>query len=120
MQERMASTAPTAQRVKTVDIFTAALASQHGLGVLHYDSEYNVIEARGGEPFHNEWLAERGTLDTSAATKKAARLAYKKAFGERMVQLQDDEDLVVWPELIEWLDEQLRSRGLDLPPPPNV
>jgi len=120
IQERMASTAPAAQRVKTVDILTAALASQHGLGVLHYDTDYDFIKERGGEPFHNEWLAERGKLDTGAGLKKAARGTYKKAFGERMIQLQDDEDLVVWPELIGWLEEQLSSRGLDLPPPPDV
>lgn len=119
IQERMASTVPTGQRVKTIDIFTAALAAQHGLGVLHYDRDYDEIEKRGGEPFHNEWLAKRGDLDTGAGARKAVRTAYKKALGERMVQLQDDEDLAVWPELLEWLDEQLRARGLDVPPPPD-
>lgn len=120
MQERMASTGPTAQRVKTVDLFTAALASQHGLGVLHYDSDYDVIHDRGGEPFGSAWLAGRGTLETSAARKKSSRRVYQKAFGERMTQLQEGEDLVVWPALIQWLDETLRFRGLDLPPPPNL
>jgi predicted nucleic acid-binding protein len=87
IQERMASTAPTAQRVKTVDIFTAALASQRSCGVLHYDGDYDVIDERGGEPFQNEWLAERGTLDSAGVDHRAARGA---------------------------------SRGLDIPPPPNV
>lgn len=118
LQERMATTATTGQRVKTADILTAALAVQHGAGVVHHDTDYDAIRGRGGEPFESVWLPPKGSPDPASGTN--ARRASKKAFGERMIQLQNDEDLVVWPELIEWLDERLRERGIEPPPPPDV
>jgi len=27
---------------------------------------------------------------------------------------------MLWPELVEWLDAQLRRRGIDVPPPPDL
>lgn len=120
IQQRMATGAPAGQRVKTADLLVAALAVQHGIGVLHYDSDYDVIRSRGGEPFESEWLAPRGSLEAPAQAGANARKGYKRAFGERMIQLQEDEDLNLWPDVIEWLDEQLRQRGLDVPPPPDL
>lgn len=120
LQQRLATGAPSGQRVKTADVLTAALAVQHRIGVLHYDSDYDVIRDRGGEPFDNEWLAARGSLAMPGESVISARKAYKKAFGERMVQLRDDTDLDLWPELIEWLDAQLRHRDIAVPPPPDV
>lgn len=120
IQERMAATAPAGQRVKTADLMIAALAVQHGHGVLHYDADYDEIRRRGGEPFDSEWLVSRGRLEAVGGKARAARTAYKKAFGERLIQFQDGEDLAVWPELIEWLDRRLAQSGLDVPPPPNV
>lgn len=112
--------APSGQRVKTADLLIAALAAQNGVGVLHYDADYDVIGERAGEPFDSEWLCERGTLESATQAAVTSRKAYRKAFGERMVQLQDDTDLEVWPKLIAWLDQQLTVRGLGLPPPPLV
>lgn len=120
MQQKMATSAPTAQRVKTADLLIAALAVHHDVGVLHYDSDYDVIRDRGGESFQSEWLAKRGSLEGDDELAASARKAYSKAFGRQMVQLQNHADLEVWPELIEWMDDQLRERGLDLPPPPNL
>ncbi len=120
MQQRMATTAPTAQRVKTADLLTAALAVQNNVGVLHYDADYDLIRDRGGEPFESEWLAPRGSLETRGVARSSARKAYTKAFGERMVQLRDGADLELWPDLIAWLDERLRERGLDVPPAPDL
>lgn len=63
MQHKMATSVPTGQRVKTADLLIAALAVQSGVGVLHYDADFDAIRDRGGEPFHSEWLAARGSLD---------------------------------------------------------
>lgn len=120
LQHRMAGTGPTAHRVKTPDLLIAALAVQHGVGVLHYDSDYDLIRDRGGEPFMSKWLAPRASLESRPRLATERRKAFRKAFGERMVQLGDDADLELWPELIAWLDEQLRSRKLQSPPPPSV
>lgn len=102
---------------KTADI--AALAAQRGVGVLHYDSDYDVIRDRGGEPFDSEWLAHRGSLEGTGESRVKARRAYSTAFGRRLVQLRDDADLEVWAELIDWMDDHLLARGLDVPPPPD-
>jgi predicted nucleic acid-binding protein len=117
IQQRMAANRPAGQRVKAVDLLTAALAIQHGTGVLHYDTDYDEIRKRGGQEFESEWIAAKGSLDSGTSRRRAARKTYRKAFGERMAQLRGDADLEVWPQLIEWLDEQLRARSLGVPPP---
>jgi len=120
IQQKMATSIPTGQRVKTADVLIAALAVQSGAGVLHYDSDYDEIRDRGGEALQSEWLAARGSLESAKEGKVNARKVYSKAFGQRMVQLRDGADLEVWPELIRWMDDRLRGRGLDAPPPPQV
>lgn len=120
LQARMATGDALGQRVKTADVLVAALAVQRDLGVLHYDGDFDLIRERGGEPYESEWLAPRGSLEVVAEAAPNARKAYRKALGERMVQLQDGIDLEVWPELIEWIDKQLEARDLPLPPPPEV
>ena len=106
--------------MKTPDLLTAALAVQHGVGVLHYDADYDAIVDRGGEPFLSEWLAPRGSLETEEEAHESARKTFRRSFGERMRQFDSDTDLEVWPELIAWLDDALRKRGHEPPPPPNV
>lgn len=49
-------------RLPPVDILTAALADHHGLGVLHYDGDYDVLAERTDLDFESVWLAERGSL----------------------------------------------------------
>lgn len=120
MQQRMATGAPTAQRVRTADLLIASLAVQHGIGVVHYDSDYDVIGDLGAESFDSEWLAPRGSLEGANEKPATARRAYSRAFGRRMIQFRDDADLEIWPELIVWMDEQLSARGLDVPPSPQA
>lgn len=120
MQRRMAGRAACIHRVKTPDLLIAALAVQRGVGVHHYDRDYNLINEHGGEPFESEWVAARGSLEPPEAAAMSKRKAYRRAFGERMIQLRDDEDLVVWSELIAWLNERLAERSLEVPPPPDV
>jgi len=40
----------------------AAIADRHGLGVLHYDRDYEVILERTDLSFGSVWLAEPGAL----------------------------------------------------------
>lgn len=114
MQARMAGRAACIHRVKTPDLLIAALAVQGGVGVLHYDRDYDLISEHAGEPFESQWIAERGSLEPAEAAAVSKRKAYRKAFGQRMIQLRDGEDLTVWPELIRSLDERLAERGLGL------
>ena len=49
-------------RLPPVDVLVAAIADRHGLGVLHYDDDYDLIVERTDLEFESVWLAPRGTL----------------------------------------------------------
>lgn len=49
-------------RLPPVDLLIAAIADRHGLGVLHYDSDYDSIAARTDLRFESRWLVPRGAL----------------------------------------------------------
>lgn len=49
-------------RMPPVDLIVAAIADRHALGVLHYDSDYDILGARTDLRFRSVWLAPRGTL----------------------------------------------------------
>jgi len=49
-------------RLPPVDLLVAALADRHGLDVLHYDADYDVIREKTDLRFGSVWLAPRGVL----------------------------------------------------------
>lgn len=49
-------------RMPPVDLLVAAIADRHGIGVLHYDHDYDLIAERTDLAFDSVWLADRGTL----------------------------------------------------------
>jgi predicted nucleic acid-binding protein len=49
-------------RLPVVDLMIAAIADRHGVGILHYDSDFDVIRERTDLRFESVWLAERGSL----------------------------------------------------------
>jgi len=49
-------------RMPPTDILVAALADRGRLGVLHYDSDYDLILEHTSLRFDSVWLAPRGTL----------------------------------------------------------
>jgi predicted nucleic acid-binding protein len=49
-------------RLPPVDLLIAAIADRHGLGILHYDHDYDVIAAKTDLRYDSVWLAPRGTL----------------------------------------------------------
>lgn len=49
-------------RVAPVDLMIAALAHSHDVGILHYDSDYDVILEKTDLEFQSEWLMPRGSL----------------------------------------------------------
>ena len=49
-------------RLPPVDLLLAALADRHGLGVLHYDHDYDLLAERTDLRFESVWLAPRGSL----------------------------------------------------------
>ena len=49
-------------RLPPIDVLIAAIAHRHGLGILHYDADYDTISERTSLKFESVWLAPRGLL----------------------------------------------------------
>jgi predicted nucleic acid-binding protein len=49
-------------RLPPVDVIIAALADAHGLGILHYDSDYEIVSEKTDLRFESVWLAPRGSI----------------------------------------------------------
>ncbi|HEY6550552.1 MAG TPA: PIN domain-containing protein, partial [Solirubrobacterales bacterium] len=49
-------------RVPPVDLILAAIADRHGLGVLHYDGDFDLLRAKTDLDFESVWLVPRGKL----------------------------------------------------------
>ena len=49
--------------MKLPDLLVAALADQHGLGVLHYDTDFDTLAGHTTLTFRSRWIAERGSVD---------------------------------------------------------
>lgn len=53
-------------RTPIPDVLIAATAAEHGLVILHYDSDYERLADTAG--IHHEWLPERGSGHKGRAT----------------------------------------------------
>jgi len=49
-------------RLKLPDLLIAVLADRHGIGVLHYDKDFDVILEHTSLRYDSVWLAFRGSL----------------------------------------------------------
>lgn len=49
-------------RMAPVDVMIAAIAERHGAGVLHYDSDYDLLLEKTDLEFRSEWLMPRGSI----------------------------------------------------------
>lgn len=49
-------------RLPPADVMIAACAHVAGMGVLHYDSDYDLLATQTSLTFESEWLAQPGAL----------------------------------------------------------
>jgi predicted nucleic acid-binding protein len=49
-------------RLPPVDLILASIADRYGLGVLHYDGDFDLLRSKTDLGFESVWLAPRGTL----------------------------------------------------------
>ncbi len=49
-------------RLAPADVLIAACAHVAGMGVLHYDSDYDLLAEQTSLAFESEWLAQPGTI----------------------------------------------------------
>jgi predicted nucleic acid-binding protein len=62
-QAELAAAKGISHRVKPVDLLIAAVAATAGVGVLHYDRDYDTIAAHTSIVFSSLWVAPRGSID---------------------------------------------------------
>jgi predicted nucleic acid-binding protein len=62
-QEELAVAPRVSHRIKPVDLLIAAVAASEGLGVLHYDGDYDTISEHTSLRFASVWVAPRGSID---------------------------------------------------------
>lgn len=62
-QEDLAVAPGVSHRVKPVDLLIAAVAASEGLGVLHYDGDYDTIAEHTSLRFASVWVAPKGSID---------------------------------------------------------
>lgn len=61
-QKQLAETPGVSHRVKPVDLLIAAIAASAGVGVLHYDHDYDTIAQHTALSFASVWVAPRGSM----------------------------------------------------------
>lgn len=49
-------------RLLAVDLLMAAFADRHGVGILHYDGDYDLIAEKTDLAFDSVWVAPRGSM----------------------------------------------------------
>ncbi len=62
-QAELAAAPGVSHRVKPVDLLIAAIAAATGIGVLHYDHDYDTIAEHTSLSFTSAWVAPRGSMD---------------------------------------------------------
>lgn len=74
--------AGTHRGVGIPDLLIAATAEFHGLSVLHYDHDFDIIASVTGQD--TRWIVERGSLESGYAALAAAQDDEDRAFHDAM------------------------------------
>jgi hypothetical protein len=107
-QARMAAVAPQFHRRPPVDYLIAALADRHGLGVLHYDRDYDLLAEHSGLRFESRWVVPPGSLGDR---EDDALRPLRRAIGARLAQFVEPESEPVFERVIALLDEEIATAG---------
>ena len=60
-QAQLAADRRVSHRVKPIDLLVAGVADRHGVAVLHYDGDYDLIAKHTDLSFESVWVAKRGS-----------------------------------------------------------
>lgn len=61
-QAQLAATPAVSHRAKPIDLLVAAVAERHGVDVLHYDADYDLLADHTDLAFKGVWAARRGSI----------------------------------------------------------
>lgn len=116
-QRRMAAVAPQFHRRPFADYLIAATAHQRGLGVLHYDRDYDLLAEHAGLSFESRWVAAPGSLEDRPAD---ALRPLRRAITARLAQFSGPAAEDVYRRVIDLLDEVIADSGKPALPPPST
>ncbi len=111
-QAELAEYAAGFHRLPHQDYLVAAIAAAHGLGLLHYDNDFDRIAEHTSLAFESVWIASAGTLDDQPpdplrGRRTAVSLGLAQFSGERAAEVLDS--------VLDLLAEELRKDGLQPP-----
>ncbi len=99
------------RRFSITDLLTAALAHHRGLGVLHYDADYDQILQSSGLRYESVWAAKPPSLDSPPEPDADAK-ALRKSLRLLLGTLDETDDARLLLELFESLRTQVGAAGL--------
>ena len=108
----LAAHAPSFHRIAHQDYLVAALATAHGLGVLHYDSDFDRLAQHSSLSFESIWLAPAGTLDRESADPLRQR---RRAVTHSLAQFTGERAGEVLDKVLDLLEIELHADGLQAP-----
>jgi predicted nucleic acid-binding protein len=62
-QAQLAAAPGVSHRVTPIDLLVAAVAERHGVAVLHYDADFDLLAQRTDLVFSSVWAVRRGSID---------------------------------------------------------
>ena len=109
---RLARHAAGFHRLPHQDYLVAAIADAHGLGILHYDVDFDRIVDHSSLAFESVWIASAGTLDNETADPLRPR---RTAITQSLAQFSGERARDVFDNVLDLLDDELRADGLQAP-----
>lgn len=111
-QAELARHAAGFHRLAHQDYLVAAIAAANGLGVLHYDADFDRIAEHSSLAFESVWITPAGTLDKEAADPLRQR---RRAISHGLAQFHGERASEVLDSVLDLLGDELRADGLQAP-----
>jgi predicted nucleic acid-binding protein len=111
-QAELAGYAAGFHRLPHQDYLVAAIAAAHGLGVLHYDADFDRIAEHSSLAFESVWIASAGALDSQTPDLLRGR---RTAIGHSLAQFSGERARAVLDRVLDLLEKELRADGLQPP-----
>jgi len=112
-QGELAQHAPAFHRLPHQDYLVASIAAANGLGVLHYDSDFDRIAQHSSLLFESVWIAAAGSFDQEGMADPLRQR--RRAVAHGLAQFSGDRAGDVLDSVLDLIDDALRADGLQPP-----
>jgi predicted nucleic acid-binding protein len=99
-------------RLSHADYLEAAIAAAHGLGVLHYDGDFDRIAGYSSLAFESVWIAPSGSLDKEGQDPLRQ---HRRAVTHALAQFEGARAKDVLERILDLLGSELLADGLQPP-----